>query len=312
MSMTAKLKGFRKWTVDEGGGISSLTARYIAVRDGDPVCEMSLEDLVVSIAGLPPIGEAVSEDFPNLIVRTYAIEEGEANEKRVLTIDVNCTLRDPQNWDVSQFPPRGQAIQELSVTSGSVSRDVICDAVTGDTVLNSAGQPFDSVPQYDVPTLTYRKVIKTRTLQAWAYYIGKINANDMTIGDVDYKPHQVRCVQADCIRLWNDEYGFVEQWTIGLQVMSNVVSIGGDSPEEIGWDIAVVDQGTMQRDFDDENKLVPIMTISAETGKEVAVSQPVLLDGQGYGVTTPGEDPFNIRVTLYPPDDFPTDFYSEF
>ena len=316
MSMVAKLKGFRKWTVDEGGGSSSLTARYIAVRDEDPVCEMSLEDLVVSITGLPPIGAAVSEDFPNLIVRTYAIEEGEANEKRVLTIDVNCSLRDPQNWDVSQFPPRGQAIQELSFTSGSVSRDLVQDAITGKLVLNSAGQPFDSVPQIDVPSPTFRKVIKVKSAQTWAQYQGKVNAAAITVGGFSCAPHVVRCVQADRVKLWNDEFGFVEQWTIGLQLMSNWARIdNSETATQIGWDLAIVDQGTMALHAvfgeGEQYRLGPVMTISAETGKEVAVSQPVLLDGLGFARLEQGAKPYTFRVAPYPETTFPVEFYSE-
>ena len=314
MSMTAKLRGFRKWTVDEGGGISSLTARYVAIRESDPSGEMSTDDLPVSITGLPAIGGAVSEDFPNLIVRTYSIEEEGANEKRVLTIDVNCSLRDPQNWDVSQFPPRGQAIQELSFTSGSVSRDLTQDAITGKLVLNSAGQPFDSVPQVDVPSPTFRKVIKVKSAQAWAQYQGKVNASQIQIAGTSWAAHQVRCVQADRIKLWNDEFGFVEQWTIGLQMMSNLAKIEGGSAVEIGWDLAIVDQGTMQKNDgsgSQQGDIVPVMVTSAETGKEIAVSQPVLLDGQGYAMLEPGATPYAFRVAPYPETTFPTDFYSE-
>jgi len=317
MSMTAKLKGFRKWTVDEGGGISSLTARYVAIRENDPDGEMSLDDLPVSIPGLPAIGAAVSGDFPNLIARTYSIEEEGANEKRVLTIDVNCTLRDPQsNWDVSQFPPRGQAIQELSFTSGSVSRDLTHDAKTGKMVLNSAGQPFDSVPQIDVPSPTFRKVIKVRSAKNWAQYQGKVNAGAITVGGFSCQPHVVRCVQADRVKLWNDEFGFVEQWTIGLQMISNWARIGdSETATQIGWDLAIVDQGTMalHEVFGEGQsyRLGPVMTISAETGKEVAVSQPVLLDGQGFARLEQGAKPYAFRVAPYPETTFPTDFYSE-
>ena len=315
MSMTAKLRGFRKWTVDEGGGISSLTARYVAIRESDPDGEMSLDDLPVSIPGLPPIGAAVSADFPNLIVRTYAIEEEGANEKRVLGIDVNCSLRDPQNWDVSQFPPRGQAIQELSFTSGSVSRDLTHDAITGKLVLNSAGQPFDSVPQIDVPSPTFRKVIKVRSAQAWAQYQGKVNAAAITVGGFSCARHVVRCVQADCVKLWNDEFGFVEQWTIGLQLMSNWARIDdSETATQIGWDLAIVDQGTMQKNDgsgSQQGDIVPVMVTSAETGKEIAVSQPVLLDGQGFARLEQGAKPYVFRVAPYPETNFPTDFYSE-
>lgn len=313
MSMTAKLKGFRKWQVDQGGNLSGFTARYQAIREGNPTGTMA--DIVTSISGLPPIGEAIDETlFPNMIVRGYSMEEGEINERRIITIDVTCSLRDPQNWDVSQFPPRGQAIQELSFTSGSVSRDLTHDAITGALVLNSAGQPFDSVPQIDVPSPVFRKVLKVKSAKDWAKYQGKVNASAITVGGVSCAPHQVRCVQADRVKLWNDEFGFVEQWTIGLQIMSNVAEIEGESATEIGWDLAIVDQGTMQKNdgsSGQEGDVVPIMVTSAETGKEIAVSQPVLLDGQGYAMLEQGATPYAFRYAPYAETNFPSDFYSE-
>lgn len=313
MSMTARLKGFRKWQVDQVGGLSGFTARYQAIRETDPAGTMA--DIVTSIDGLPPVGAAIDETlFPNMIVRGYSMEEGEINERRVINIDVTCSLRDPQNWDVSQFPPRGQAIQELSFTSGTVSRDLTHDAITGKLVLNSAGQPFDSVPQIDVPSPVFRKVLKVRSAQDWAKYQGKVNASAITVGGVSCAPHQVRCVQADRVKLWNDEFGFVEQWTIGLQIMSNVAEIEGGSATEIGWDLAIVDQGTMQKNDGSggqEGDVVPIMVTSAETGKEIAVSQPVLLDGQGYAMLEQGATPYAFRFAPYAETTFPTDFYSE-
>lgn len=313
MSMTAKLKGFRKWQVDQGGNLSGFTARYQAIREGNPTGTMA--DIVTSIDGLPQIGKAIDETrFPNMIVRGYSMEEGEINERRIITIDVTCSLRDPQNWDVSQFPPRGQAIQELSFTSGSVSRDLTHDAITGKLVLNSAGQPFDSVPQIDVPSPVFRKVLKVKSAKAWASYHGKVNSSSMTVGGISCAAHQVRCVQADRVKLWNDEFGFVEQWTIGLQIMSNVAEIEGESAVEIGWDLAIVDQGTMQKNdgsSGQEGDIVPIMVTSAETGKEIAVSQPVLLDGQGYAMLEPGATPYAFRFSPYQETTFPSDFYSE-
>lgn len=313
--LTAKLKGYRKWHVDAGGRLDKFTARYQAIRNADPAGTVA--DIVTQFQGIPAIGTAIDTTlYPDMIVRDYSIEEGDVNGKRVLYIDVNCSLRDLQDWNVSQFPPAGQAIQEISLTSGSVSRDLVADAITGKLVLNSAGQPFDSVPQVDRPSPTFRKVVKVREAKAWAEYMNKVNASPMTISGIECASHVVRCVQADKIKLWNDEFGFVEQWTIGLQLMSNRVAIAGEtSLTQIGWDIAVVDQGTMslQEIFGEgqPTKLMPIMTISAETGKEVAVSQPVLLDGQGHAMLEPGATPYAFRFSPYPEATFPTDFYSE-
>lgn len=312
MSMTAKLKGYRKWHVDQAGGIDQLTARYQAIRDANPAGDGS--DLLATVTGLPPVGEAIDESHPNLIVRGYSFEEGEANEKRVLTIDVNCSLRDPQNWDVSQFPPRGQAIQDISFKTGSVSRDFVSDAITGKLVLNSAGQPFDSVPQVDRPAHTFTKVVKSKSAQSWAQYFGMVNSSQITVAGFTCDPHTVRCVQADRLKLWNDEFGFVEQWTIGLQIMSNLVKIeGGSTPTEIGWDIAVVDQGTMELVYHGEGSttLEQIMVQSKETGKMMAVSQPVLLDGSGHAMLAAGSTPYAMRFSPYKETTFPSDFYSE-
>lgn len=311
--LVAKLKGYRKWHVDAGGRLDSFTARYQAIRDADP--NGTAADIVTQFQGVPAIGASIdSLLYPDMIAREYSIEEGDINGKRVLYIDVRCSLRDLQDWNVSQFPPAGQAIQEISLTSGSVSRDLVADAITGKLVLNSAGQPFDSVPQIDHPSPTFRKVVKVKTAQSWGAFMGKVNAANVTISGTQYGPHQVRCVQADRIKLWNDEFDFVEQWTIGLQVVSNIVPIEGGDAEEIGWDVAVVDQGTMQKNdgsSGQEGDIVPIMTISAETGKEVAASQPVLLDGQGYAMLEPGATPYAFRFSPYPEATFPTDFYSE-
>ena len=311
--LTAKLKGYRKWHVDVGGRLDSFTARYQAIRDSDP--DGTAADIVTQFDGIPAIGAAIDTPlYPDMLVRDYSIEEGDTNGKRVLYIDVRCSLRDLQDWNVSQFPPTGQAIQELSFTSGSVSRDLVCDAMTGKLGLNSAGQPFDSVPQVDRPSPTFRKVLKVKSAQAWSGYMGKVNAANMTISGTQYGPHQVRCVQADKIKLWNDEFDFVEQWTIGLQIVSNIVSIAGGNAEEIGRDLSVVDQGTMQKNDgsgSQQGDIVPIMVTSSETGKEIAVSQPVLLDGQGFAMLEPGATPYAFRVAPYPETTFPTDFYSE-
>jgi hypothetical protein len=98
--------------------------------------------------------------------------------------------------------------------------------------------------------------------------------------------------------------------------MSNWARIGdSETATQIGWDLAIVDQGTMalHEVFGEGQsyRLGPVMTISAETGKEVAVSQPVLLDGQGFARLEQGAKPYAFRVAPYPETTFPTDFYSE-
>ena len=306
--MTAKLVGNRRWTVNANGVITSLTRRYIAVRDSLPTAAGAATDEVATVLGLPTLKSAHAAGSP-LICTGYSFEEGTEGAKKVLYIDVSFSTDSTDAGDANRAP-RGQAVEAFGWKSGTVSRDLVRDAGTGKTVVNSAGLPFDSVPQIDIPAPTFTKVLKTADRQSWASHLGKINAGAVSVGGISCGIHCLRCVQLDEERLWNDEFGFKYRYTVGLQLMTNSVVIeGGSSATDIGWDVAVVDCGTMELDENDVPKMISVPSV--ETGRETFVSSPVLLDGEGHSMTQAGATPYVFRVQAYPETTFPNDFYSE-
>ena len=185
------------------------------------------------------------------------------------------------------------------------------DAQTGKALLNTAGQPFDSVPQIEIPSPVFTKVLKTKSrMGGWPSFQGKVNSGAVTVGGVSCAKHALRCVQLDCERLWGDEFGYLYRYTIGLQLMQNKAVIEGGSEEDIGWDLAIVSAGTMEL-REGADVATPIKVVSAETGKEVFVTNPVLLDKDGKAMLERGAEPYALRFSPYQEASFPGDFYSE-
>lgn len=307
--LTAKLKGNRKWTEDANGSITSLTRRYQIIRPEVPAGTAAEEITSEGVSGLPKRQSAHSTAHPNLRCDGYSWEEGSDNGKQVLYCDVHYSIFQTEVSEANR-PPRGQAVEALGWRSGSVSRDLVRDAATGQILVNTAGQPFDSVPQIDIPSPTFTKVIKTTSRQAWAAFQGKINASAITVAGISCGAHCLRCVQVDDERLWNDDFGYKYKYTIGLQLISNKAVIeGGNAQTEIGWDQAVVSAGTMEKKTP-TSEATPIEIIS-KTGKTIYASTPVLLDANGKAMLENGAKPYAKRVQVYETANFPADFYSE-
>lgn len=306
MGLKAQLIGNRKWTEDANGSITSLTRRYQIIRDGIPSGTAAEEVTSASVANLPQKRAAHSAAHPNLKVSGYSWEEGTESRKRVLYCDVTYSIWSTE-WNAANKSPRGQAVEAIGWRSGTVSRDLVRDAGNGALLVNTAGMPFDSVPQVDVPAPTFTKVVKTSSRQGWAQYLGKVNAGALTVGGISCGAHCLRCVQCDEERLWGDEFGFRYRYTIGLQLMSNKAVVeGGSNATEIGWDLAVVSCGTYARPLQNADA-APVSSLDAETGATVYATSPVLLDEDGM-VT---DKPYAFRVQAYAAASFPGDFTSE-
>lgn len=306
MATKVNLQGDRKWNVDSSGDVVSVTRRYQIIRDAVPAGTAAEE--IASIDGLPKIGEKHSEKYDRLIVSSISFSEGDGGDKKIIYADVTYQPTTITSETVSE---EGEFnVVSWGWRSGSVSRDLVRDAGSGKLVVNSAGQPFDSVPQIDFPAPTLTKVIKMKKRQSgWMGYAGKVNSAEITIGEMSVAKHCVRCIQIDEERLFNDETGYKYQYTCAFQVMNNSVCVeGAEAATDIGWDVAVVDCGTMQRKDD---KLVPIKSVSEETGQEVFVSNPVLLDGKGVAALAKDSKPYAFRIQAYNEATFPTAMYSE-
>ena len=181
-------------------------------------------------------------------------------------------------------------------------------------VVNSAGDPFQTVPTVSVYAPTFTKVIKSARRKANALsYNCKVNRSNVTIGGMYCAKGTLLCSVAEK-RIWGEgEYNY--QYTIQLKFMSNMIRVEGEeNPTEIGWDVAVVDAGMREKD-EEHGGLKLITRNSSETNEPATVTSAELLDGSGHAVDRESEEddikPYVFAFKAYEADDFPGWFYSE-
>lgn len=303
MANDAKIMAGRRWSVD-GAGLSALSRVYLVDRGALPTGAETEE--LDSFPGVPAIGTVHSQNA-NLAVVGYDVEEGDDSAKQFLKVTAKYA-QIQKSTDSSQTAS-GDACEEWGWTSGSTSRDLTHDAATGEAVLNSAGDPFDSVPQVERPLMTFRKVLKTKSSKgaAWLKVVGTVNKDAVTIGGLTCAAHTLKVSGVDVARIFGDPFDWLYRYTITMQYLSNMVKKGTDeTATEIGWDVAFVDQGLREKDGD--GKLTRITDPDSE-GNDVPVSLPVLLDGSG-GRSSDGKAFIKV-VAAYEESAIPGDFYSE-
>ena len=300
----------REWGVTLDG--ENLTPTEVTetyeVLFAEPVARGAL---FTSVSGLPAIGSK-HPAFPNLYAQGYRVKEGAGSAKNRYEIEVAfapvSTTGTPEEGE-EQTPIC--YVESIGWRTGSVSRDFVVDAETGVAVLNTAGQPYESVPQVDRPSPTWYKVFKTKGRQSsYVDYYGTVNGSQKVVGGHLCLKDTLRCVQADEERIFNDPSGYNYRYSIALQWLSNKVKIGGsDELTECGWQMAIVSTGTMEAG----NGLNPGLhriTVPDESGNEVPVSSPVLLDEYGQFDPT-NRDPYTMLYVAYPRATFPSVFTSE-
>lgn len=307
---TSNLIAGRNWSVD-AAGIPSLKRTYkVLLEDG---VNLPADGEKASFADVP----SVDSEHPNisgLYVSGYEVKEGSGADKNTLDVDVTYSRK---TFETGTFPGEEPTEVEMEVTewgwdSGTEDRE-LTEAIDGTAVLNSAQDPFDSVPRYSVPAPTFTKVFKTKTRLVGAIldYSCKVNDQSITIGDITYGPHTMLC-SISYKRLlddptWNYEY------TVQFKFKHNMVKVeDAIEPVEIGWDSAVVDTG--MREWKD-NKKVIIRMNDPETMQPVTISSPALLDGAGHARVQQSQTdvlrPYIFVFNTYERVTFPTMFYSE-
>lgn len=304
MSSTTKRKDGRKYKVD-AGGINSLRRKYQIVMDST----MDSED--ISFTSVPAIGSA-HPTYSYLTVASYDIEEGEGSEKKTLTVWVNYERSelyvDPtdqtSSWTVDQW----------GWDASTEQKELTEDAATGSPVVNSAGDPFESVPAVSTYSPVFTKIVKFAARKSGAMaYNCKVNSASITIGDLACPEGTLLCSVEEQRLIGDSNWKY--RYIIRLKYKTNKVKIArAETKTEIGWDIAVTDAG--MRAIDSNNALARIKALDPETGRSYEVASPELLDGTGHVVsrsststTTP--TPYNFRFKAYERADFPAWFYSE-
>lgn len=308
MAVSGKQKDGRRYTVDSSG-ISSLKREYVVVLDNI----MEADGETLTFPGVPAIGSA-HPVYPGLVVASYDVEEGRDKEKKTLKVTANYSSRTFEVSDPTGANPLTVQVDEWGWDDGTEEKELTVDKA-GKPVVNSAGDPFDSVPKISVPAPTFTKVMKFKDRQSgWAAMNCKVNKAEITIGGEKFPAGTLLCSCAEKRIIGDDVWKY--QYTVHLKYKSNVVNLSGTNTE-IGWDVAVLDAGmrakqTVGEGANAHEEIRVIRKVDQETGKMCVVTSAALLNGNGYARSeTDNSDPVCLRFKAYEEADIPEWFYSE-
>lgn len=301
----------RSYKVDDGG-IDDLRETYKIVLD-EP---MPRAQELRSFPGVPAIGSKHPK-YDGCVVGDYDVSEGSDGDKIVLTIVVSYERIASEAVSIEseeEVPEEITAqVTQWGWDTGTGERELVSDA-TGAQVLNSAGDPFDSVPRYSAPEPTFTKVLKfTKRPGSIREYKCKVNKSPVTIGADTYPPHTLLCDIAEARDLGDKYWNY--QYTVTLKYRSQIVDLNGPnesegSQTEIGWDSAIVDAG-MRENRDGVTKTL-IRIRDEETGEMCTVTTPALLNGSGIRLdNADASGVVLLRFKPYADIDFPAWFTSE-
>jgi hypothetical protein len=182
-------------------------------------------------------------------------------------------------------------------------------------VLNSAGDPFNTVPQVETPSPTFTKVVRFgQRKTGWFDYNCKVNAQSMTIGGITFPTGTLLCTVCETIDIANFNWPF--KYSVRLRYRTNKALLNGETANvtECGWDAVVCDAGMREVDST-TGQLKLIQVVSAETGQLSNVTSPELLNGNGQAVTRGSGvstvAPYNFRFKAYEDASFPAWFVSQ-
>ena len=300
------LKDGRKWQVNSDG-INSLTRTYVIQLDTNNLGENS-EFINFASYGIPDIGSS-HPSFHYLKVLSYSVDEGEGSEKKLIKVICNYGLESEEDGAAEGE----ENVEQWGWEAGVDTKEVTYNQLNSKegTLLNSAGDVFESVPVCEYPAPVFVKVIKSKSRKSWLQYNCKLNQNSITIGSM-ICPQKTLLATVSEQRIFGDpEWNY--RYTVQLKYKSNYANLGfGTNPIEYGWDIPIVDCG--MRELDSDGKLKVIMQVDQETKKPCAVTSPELLDGEGHVVKREEgtkSNPYIIRVQAYEIESFPSEMYSE-
>lgn len=302
MAVEVKELDGRKWSDTNDGGSVKRRFRITGLAVGfTPAWNYT---------GLPKIGD-VHPALGDFVVASREFEEGQGKEKTTVIVTVNYS---PVTTETSGTGEDARTIQvdEWGWDDGTDERELVAD-VDGTQVLNSAGDPFESVPKVMTPAPTFTKTMRFKARQSgWNGCNCKVNNAPVTIGGVTYAAGTLLCTVSEKRIIGDKDWKY--SYTVHLKYKSNLVKIEGENTAtDIGWDVAVLDAGMRAlQTVGQEEKVALIRKVDPETGKMCVVTSPALLDGNGHARSeTDNSEPYNFRFKAYERASIPSWFYSE-
>lgn len=226
-----------------------------------------------------------------------------ASDSRVWKITVTYELK---TGGTGSGEEEDDGRRNVKVTFGVAedSADVTTDVETGLLVVNSAGDPFDSVPQKRTFGAEIRIEFDTATFPKADYLLnGCVNNASFTIFGLTFTDHalllRVEVTDSDDPdHRWHCTYTFTQK----INPVKPPAGYSGDEGEEtvdIGWDVAFAECGFQYLDENDNDKKVKFV-VPDENGGLKEPSLPMPLDEFGH----PAAEPACKRVRVYPETDF--------
>ena len=287
----------RSIEIDEQSRVTDVTRKYQVLRAVSAPLDA---ESMTSISGLPAIGEAHPSDAA-LTVSGYHLAEDANGVRWVVDVIYSRASRETTS---TNRPPRGSAELSRGWTMQDIQIDLVADAITGVAVLNSAGDPFESVPQVSRATPVWRREVKESTAVATRLAIsGKVNSVAFTLDGVTIGIHCGRLTVSQ-EKLYDDPDGYDSKYTYELALMENKVDING-TVVDIGWDKAFIQCGFFYKDRDEAATKLRAMEQDAETSAPRPTAAPVLLDALGHKQQS-YQPAIVKRVAAIPEADFST------
>lgn len=253
---------------------------------------------LASISGLPLAGSA-HPSYPYLTRGGITIRNAvEMAGSLVWMIDVAYAPQGTASSVTNPNPDPEQPGEESVVRIVArewpvyeVQTDLVADALTGEVLLNSAGDPYDRAPQI---TRRYMGARVKRAEQHWpaaaAALDGTLNRQPVTVLGVQFPSRTARLEVAieDTLAVGSDARYIV---TYDIVPAHNVYGVdANDTPLDAGYDIPLVERGYR---YIDNGNLVRATTV-ADNGSTTTAADPVLLDANG-GLLAANADPV-VRI----------------
>lgn len=267
---------------------------------------------------IPAIG-SVHPAREGYYVTNYEVRQPQGAAKNTLDVTVKYGAQSFVTEGGGGEPPEPEyvsLIEQWGWDDGTSQRELITAADANKTpVLNSAKDPFDSVPQIETPAPTFTKVVRFAERKAgWFDFNCKVNDQSVTIGGISFPAGTLLCTICETIDIANFNWPF--KYSIRLRYRTNKALIAGETANltECGWDAVVCDAGMREVDST-TGQLKLIQIVSAETGQLANVTSPELLNGNGQAVTRGSGvstvAPYNFRFKAYEDASFPAWFVSQ-
>lgn len=259
-----------------------------------------------NVSGLPSYGAAA--DSTDTSVRSLRVSKivfsQLARDSRVWKVTVTYELKSGGAGSGEEEEEEDDGRRNLKVSFGVAedSADVTTDVETGRLIVNSAGDPFDSVPQKRTFGAEIRIEFDTDVFPLADYLSnGHVNSTSFSIGGLAFARHslmlRVEVTDSDDMaHRWHCVYTLTQK----INNVAKPDNYSGDVTElslDIGWDVAFAECGFQYLDGSG-NKVK--FAIEDENKQLREPSLPMPLDSDGHPSDTP-----SVRiVAVYPEMDF--------